>query len=121
MVGHPLLKVLILTKQDNINLAYQAIASELNMPVSSFVETDESMRQLAAAINHLVQVNFSRLVHILYRLDVSEAKLKEVLREQPHADAGELIATMMVERQLKKMADRKHFTPPNDIPDDEKW
>jgi hypothetical protein len=120
MVSHPFLKVLILRKQDNINLAQEKVASELNMPIASSSGEDR-MPQLAEAVNHLIQTDFNGLVNILYRLDVSEARLKDVLRQQPGADAGKLIASMMVERQLQKMADRGRFPSSKSIPDDEKW
>jgi hypothetical protein len=108
-----------LTEQDNIFLAHQQLATAFNI---SLVSSQSAwLSQLAAAVNHLIQTDFNGLVNILYRLDVSEARLKEVLRQQPDTDAGELIANMMVERQLRKMADRERFTAPNDIPDDEKW
>lgn len=108
-----------MTEQDNILLVQKQLSGEFNIvPTLTF---EEWLMQLAAAVNHLIQKDFSGLVHILYRLDVSEARLKGVLQEQAGKDAGELIATMMVERQLEKMRMRSQFRNPNNIPDDEKW
>ena len=108
-----------MAEQDNIFLAQQHLAAELNMPPVPAGE--EWMRQLAATINHLIQTDFARLVNILYRLDVSESRLKLLLQQQPDANAGELIANLMIERQLEKIATRNRFRTSNDIPDDEKW
>jgi hypothetical protein len=37
--------------------------------------------QLGVFVNQLIEKDFSRLVQLLYRLDVSEIKLKKVLEE----------------------------------------
>jgi Tfp pilus assembly protein PilF len=37
-------------------------------------------------------------VQLLYRIDVSEAKLKKVLHENPNEDAAHLIADLIMER-----------------------
>lgn len=108
-----------MSEQDNIILVQQQLSAEFNIPPVSRYE--EWMRQLAAAINQLVQTDFTRLVNILYRLDVSEARLKQLLQQQAGTNAGELIATLIVERQLEKINTRNRFRSSDDIPDDEKW
>ena len=77
---------------------------------------------LAAFINQLINQNFDKLITILYRLDVNEKKLKEVLAEKKDNDAALVIAQAIIERQKQKTEARKKYTPPeNNIPDDEKW
>lgn len=108
-----------MAEQDNIFLVQKQLSAEFNIHLIPRYE--EWMRELAAAINRLIQTDFTGLVNILYRLDVSEARLKQVLSEQPGTNAGELIAVLMVERQLEKMRTRNQFKQHGDIPDDEKW
>lgn len=79
------------------------------------------LQRLALQINHLIQADFHRLVASLYRLDISESKLKQTLEENTDKDAGELIAMLVVERQLQKLKTRQQFKSTRDIPDDEKW
>ena len=79
------------------------------------------LQRLAAQINHLIQADFHRLVACLYRLDISELKLKQTLEENTDKDAGELIAMLVVERQLQKLQTRQRYRQQNDIPEDEKW
>lgn len=108
-----------MAEQDNIFLVQKQLSEEFNIqPVSRY---EEWMRELAAAINHLVQTDFTRLANTLYRLDVSEARLKQVLQQEADTNAGELIAALIVERQLEKINTRSRFRASNDIPDDEKW
>lgn len=78
-------------------------------------------QQLAEKINRLVTNDFPALVNILYRIDVSELKVKQVLKEHPDQDAGSLIATLIIDRMLHKYKMREQFRPNSGIPDDEKW
>jgi hypothetical protein len=97
----------------------QELSAEFNIqPVSGY---EDWMGKLSAAINYLIQTDFTGLVNILYRLDVSETRLKQLLTQEAGANAGELIAALMVERQLEKINTRNQFKASNDIPDDEKW
>jgi len=77
--------------------------------------------QLAIFINDLIEKDFSRLVQILYRLDVSEDKLKNVLQENPTSDAGNMIATLIIERIAQREQVKEMFRPEGEIPEDEKW
>ncbi len=80
------------------------------------------IEKLAAYINELVNHDFAKLVGWLYRLDVSEKKLKESLKDNAAADAGVIIADLIIERQLKKIKSRKEFKQNGEnIADEEKW
>jgi len=63
----------------------------------------EFINELASEINQLILTNFERLIQLLYRIDVSELKLKTLLKENPNEDAGKIIATLIIERQLQKI------------------
>lgn len=82
---------------------------------------DEFEKLLAAKINELVGKDFPALINILYRIDVSEQKVKQTLKDHPDADAGSLIAGLIIQRMLAKAKDRDNFKPNSPIPDDEKW
>lgn len=77
--------------------------------------------QLSVYINDLLINDFNQLVYILYRVDISENKLKQTLIENKEKEAGKLIAGMLIERQLEKMKSRKAHPFDREIPDDEKW
>ena len=79
-------------------------------------------QELADKINELVDTQFQKLVSILYRMDVSETKLKQLLNDNPGTDAGLIIADLMIERQEEKIRSRQQFTKRDEnIDDDEKW
>jgi hypothetical protein len=82
---------------------------------------DLTAEQMASFINDLIEKDFARLVQILYRLDVSEDKLKSVLLEHPTGDAGNMIAVLIMQRIAQREKAKELFKPEGDIPDDEKW
>ena len=77
---------------------------------------------LAEKINELIKENFEKVVSLLYRIDVNENKLREVLRQSPGEDAGKLIATLIIERQLEKIKSRRNMgRDDNSLTSEERW
>jgi hypothetical protein len=77
--------------------------------------------KLSEYINHLIQTNFEKLVSLLYRIDVSEAKLKYLLQQNPGEDAGKIIAGLIIERQLQKIKSRQEHRRDSNDSDEEAW
>ena len=73
---------------------------------------------ISSEINRMILEDFPGLINLLYRLDINEDKLREILRNHT-GDAGDLIANMIIERQLQKSRSRNLFKK-NDS-DEEKW
>lgn len=80
-----------------------------------------SATQLADFINDLIERDFSRLIQLLYRLDVSEDKLKSVLIENPTGDAGMMMAQIIMERIAQREKTKDMFRNDGEIPEAEKW
>lgn len=81
-----------------------------------------SAKQMADYIRQLIDSDFSRLVQLLYRLDVSEEKIKTVLADNPSGDAGAMIAQLLMERMEQSRKTREMFRQQNDtIPEDERF
>jgi hypothetical protein len=108
-----------LAEKDDILFVQQQLNSDFQL--TGVVTLAELLDKLAAGINQLIETDFSRLVMILYRIDVSEATLKKMLQENPGTNACDLLAKLIVERQLQKQKTRQQYKPRHDIPDDEKW
>ena len=81
---------------------------QLSFPVQ--LSMDELQAQLADRINDLIQTDFERLVGLLYRIDVSESKLKQWLKAAPGEDAGKIMAALVIERELQKIKTREQFS-----------
>ena len=70
---------------------------------------------LIAYINDCIQNDFNKLVQLLYRIDVSEEKLKYILQLNPNEDAAKLIAAVIIERLAATRAARASFSATNKI------
>ena len=101
----------------------QELKQELVRMTDLNLETYDALPELEGAlavyINNLILHNFNRLIQLLYRIDVSEPKVKLMLKENPDKDAGLIIARLIIERQLKKIETRKQFGDGQS--EEEKW
>ncbi len=77
--------------------------------------------QLSAYINDMITNDFSGLVQLLYRVDVDEKILKDLLQQNPLTDAADTISAIIIERQIKKNETRKKIKPPENTSEDELW
>lgn len=90
--------------------------------LTTTTSTSEIRRQLSVAINEMILSDFDKLVMLLYRLDINETKLRKILHENPSNDAGNIIADLIIERQLQKIKSRQQFSQrDNNISEEEKW
>lgn len=106
---------------ENKELVIQ-INKELAVELPEKITVEELREKLSAHINRLIQTNFEQLVNLLYRIDVSEAKIKSLLQIQPGTNAGDLITDLIIERQLQKIKSRQDFKPNNEtFNEEEKW
>ena len=85
------------------------------------VRSPEWYRRLVEAVNDLVVHDFGALVQILYRLDVSETKIRAALAGHPGHDAADLIAKLLLERQIQKLESRKKFKQQATPDEEERW
>jgi hypothetical protein len=77
---------------------------------------------LANRINELIRSDMNVLITALYRIDVDEKKIREMLIKNKETDAALVIAHLVIERQKQKIKTRSMFKPwVDDINEDEKW
>ena len=69
-----------------------------------------SREKLIDYLNEFIKNDFSKVVQLLYRIDVSEQKLKKVLQENPDSDAASLIADLIIERLAAAKKARENFS-----------
>ncbi len=93
---------------------------ELSLPLTmSYEELQEKLR---GHINHLIEHDFEKLVFYLYRIDVDEFKLKQLLELKAGENAAGLMAELVIARQLEKIKTRQQFRQrDNDIDEEDKW
>jgi hypothetical protein len=86
------------------------------------VVNPEWYHQLKAVVNDLINHDFDALLQLLYRVDVSEPKLRTMLQQLPGNDAAEIITNLLVERHLQKIKSRRENQQRDEsISDEERW
>jgi hypothetical protein len=93
-----------------------------------FLITDEESlkekllsEQLILQVNDLILHDFEKLISLLYRIDISEQKLKALLQNNKGTDAARIISTLIIERQLQKIRSRRETRRDNNFDEEEKW
>lgn len=82
--------------------------SELSIP-----ETELShatlLAKLTRVVSYLLEKDFSKLLQVLYRIDISEEKLKAALASN-EGEPSEVIARMILDREMQKVETRKRYS-----------
>ena len=95
---------------------------ELSLELSDKLSISELEQQLTNHINHLINTDFEKLVYYLYRIDVNETKMKQLLQQQGGENAAQLIARLIIDRQLQKIKSRaEHRSDTIDDEGAERW
>ncbi len=77
---------------------------------------------LEEKINQLIDNDFAGLINLLYRVYVSEQRLKQLLRDSKGKEAARTITNLIIERQIEKVRHRHSFKEPDRNDDEaEKW
>ena len=83
---------------------------------------DQLRERIIALINTLINEDFHALLQLLYRNDVSENIIRSSLKNNSNTMTADVIADLIIERQLQKIESRKIFNSKNDnLSNEEKW
>jgi hypothetical protein len=104
------------------NTLIEILNNQLDTNFPETIPKQLLVEKLSIFIDDLIQNNFQKLVAILYKIDVSEKKLKQLLQESEGVNAAGIISTLIIERQQQKIESRKKFSPrPGNDEEEEKW
>ena len=93
---------------------------EHNIDVAAFEQL--TREDLITTINDLILRDFEKLVFVMYRIDVNEAKIKSLLASKKDTNAAELIADAIIERiNQKKVAKELYKQQHHAESTEEKW
>ena len=83
---------------------------------------DYIREQIIALVNTLINKDFHSLLQLLYKIDVNENTIRSSLKNDSNTMAADVIADLIIERQLQKIESRKIFSSKNDkLSNEEKW
>ena len=96
-----------------VSESYELIKKDFQLDESFDAEVDKPLDRLHSfltqVVNHMLDKDFNRLMNALYRIDVSEEKVKQILAlSEPDSLAKEL-ADLIIERELKKVEIRRKY------------
>lgn len=97
-------------KKENCPILF--IADKLQIEeVNSKQSEEEKFESLSLYIDHLIKFDFHGLLHILYRVDVSEEKVKRALILHSKTQTpGKTIAQLLIERASEKIKLREKYS-----------
>jgi hypothetical protein len=93
----------------------ESLLLQENIPYEQLVDT------IAAHLEQLISQDFQQFVLLLYKVDVSEYKIRAVLESDLSPDVYRKIAVLLIERQQEKALSRKTNTKPAVDDGEEKW
>lgn len=64
------------------------------------------LEKVTWVISYLIEKDFEKLLWLLYKVDVSEKKIKQTLDGLVDGDVAEILAKMVIEREVKKAETR---------------
>lgn len=90
----------------------------LALEKKSFSDFDLFRQYIIKHINDLINKDFPYLMFILYRIDISEEKIKTLLQQNKDGYAAEIITDLIIERQKQKALSRQQFKSQQNVVDD---
>lgn len=83
----------------------------LERPGDDFSKLDQLVEWLERQIELMMTQDFQRLVHLLYRIDISESNAKKAFSS---AKPSMELAKLIVERELQKVITREKYRESNE-------
>lgn len=86
------------------------------------LESNDYKKQLVEKIEDLINNSFLGLIQFLYKIDIDEQRLKELLNSKQTENSAQIIADLFIERQLQKVKSRQQFFKSREnISEEDKW
>jgi len=107
------------------SLLTRYLQEELTLDPADAYSLEDLTEKLEYHVSGLIRHDFQKLVMLLYRIDVSETKLRQLLKENPEENSAKMIAHLIIERQEQKIKSRQQYKSKGSTlrPDDgfEEW
>jgi hypothetical protein len=79
------------------------------LELSDFIDRDRLHEQIRLFVHNLLENDFEKLCSLMYRHDVRESAFAEALAKPTDHERSGHIATLVIERELKKMETRQAY------------
>ena len=95
--------------EESTDQLIQELNGSFGWDLARGLRPEELEELLAEKMNRWILTDFNALLQFLYRIDVSETRVRNLLKENPNEDAGRLLAKLVLERQRQKVQTRRQF------------
>ncbi len=95
-----------MAEEEIYSLLIQKLSKDLSIPGEALLEKKEQKfirEYLIEKIKELMSQNFDRFIINLYRIDVDENKVHEILHSKDKTAIPEKLADLIIERQLLRI------------------
>lgn len=95
---------------DNSAQVYDIISGSFELEKVNEITIEQIQKVLTARIREMLDKNLEKLLHILYRIDVSQKKTDKIFNSPFKDEIAENLAAAVIERQLEKIETRKKYS-----------
>lgn len=81
-----------------------------NFDLKTETSEENILQALTQVIQYYLDNNFERLIQIMYRLDISESKFREVMAQATPQTIAENIAKLVLKREEEKYLMRQKYS-----------
>jgi hypothetical protein len=106
---------------DNAPIVIKELNQSFGLALAEHLSTAQLEDLLAEKFNNMIGKDFSGLVQFLYRMDISETRIRHLLKENTGEEAGRIIARLVIERQIQKIETRRQFKTGDTLSGEERW
>lgn len=110
-----------MAQKDKNRAALELINDRLQIKneLANIYSEEEQFKMLSQYLNDLIEYDFNKLIAILYRIDVSETKVREALAtNETHQTGGSILARLLIEREIQKIELRAKYSSKEDKGED---
>lgn len=97
---------------DSLKSCTALITKHFQLPdeeLASSSSTEELEQALASIINNLLNQDMSRLLNAFYKIDLDEARFKQILTTAAPDQIGLILAREVIAREMQKVKTREKY------------
>lgn len=96
--------------QESLQLARKDLILEDNLTLEGVPDPFERLHAfLEKQVSWLLDHDFSRLIHALYRIDIPESEVNRLLSESPPGQVAANISAAIIHREKQKVISRQKY------------
>jgi len=85
------------------------IRKDFNLAQLSITNHESLLAEVSKIVSHYLDMDLNGLLNILYRIDISESEVKNILSSAPPEEMASLLANKILQRELLKVQTRLRY------------